>query len=355
MASVPDPFTPRAHVDRADVERYLQGRLDPEESHRVELHLENDPMLREAMEGLALPGALRALGGMRSPWPGAGTWPWRLVLAGLVFSGAALWVALQQVRKTAPGAQASAVHLPAPVPSTAVAAVESTLQAVHREIDALPQPLPSQLPKALTAENFRQVHKEEAGPVDRMDGRIADLGHSLDPMAPRPERGARPTRKLVFLHGLKLVHPGELALQGVELPSPGVAANESELAAGTLSDQHPVPYLEWMDQALGAMERGDPKRALDDLYTVLGQYPSDVNAQFYAGLACYRLGLYPRAAALLGQAERNKVDSFREEARWYAALTAERWEGRAAARAAFGRIAQEGGFYAGQALQRLER
>jgi TolA-binding protein len=355
MASVPDPFTPRTPVDRAMLEDYLQGRLNPKERHVVELHMEDDPFLREAMDGLALPAALPAWSGMRSPRPGSNAWTWGLAMAGLVISGAALWVALHQARKAGPSAQAPAVHASDPVPNAAEAAVESTLQAVHKELVDLRMPTPLQLPETVAADRFKQRNLQEVEAVQRMDGQGLHLDRPVVSGTPEQERPIRNSRQLVFLHGLKLVHPDELALRGVRLPSPGVAANQSDQAAETRSDQHAVPYLEWMDQALGALERGDPKRALDDLYTVLGQYPSDVNAQFYAGLACYRLGLYPRAAGLLGQAERNTVDSFREEARWYAALTTEQMKGSAMARAALERIAQEGGFYAGQARQRLER
>ena len=50
MASVPDPFTPRTPVDRAMLEDYLQGRLNPKERHVVELHMEDDPFLRDELE-----------------------------------------------------------------------------------------------------------------------------------------------------------------------------------------------------------------------------------------------------------------------------------------------------------------
>ena len=86
-------------------------------------------------------------------------------------------------------------------------------------------------------------------------------------------------------------------------------------------------YLDYMDVALGALAKGNDRTALDDLYFLLGQFPGDVNAQFYAGLACYRLGLYPRAIRLLHAAADNTVDSFQEESLWYEALATTKQDG----------------------------
>ena len=78
-----------------------------------------------------------------------------------------------------------------------------------------------------------------------------------------------------------------------------------------------------------------------------------MNAQFYAGLACYRLGLYPRGIRLLHAAASNSVDSFREESLWYEALATVRQDGKAA-RPALERIVSGGGLYAAQAKALLE-
>ena len=116
-----------------------------------------------------------------------------------------------------------------------------------------------------------------------------------------------------------------------------------------------MPYLEFMDGTTARFAASDHEGCLDDLRFVLGQYPDDVNALFYAGLCSYNLGMYARASALLQRAATHPVDVFDEEAIWYGALTTERLSGKEAAREAFARIAAQGGFYAEQARMRMAR
>ena len=104
---------------------------------------------------------------------------------------------------------------------------------------------------------------------------------------------------------------------------------------------------------MGDIASGKYRAALDELYFLLNQYPDDVNAQFYAGLACYRLGLFPRALHFLHAAAVNPVNSFNEEAVWSEALALEKQEGFTAARPVLQRIADAGGFYAPQAKEKL--
>ena len=56
-----DRFAPRGHLSPEQLRAYAEGRLSNAERHAVELHLENDPLAREAMDGLELPGAIAGL------------------------------------------------------------------------------------------------------------------------------------------------------------------------------------------------------------------------------------------------------------------------------------------------------
>ncbi len=359
MAHSTDPFTPRLPLSLELLERYAQGRLSDEERHAVELHLEGDPLLREAMAGLELPGAVTAFNALRKPGSSSG-WEWAVPLTAVVLliGGVILY------RST---------HDPAPQRSEAVvearqqkstgteaipAVVESTLQVVHAEIDA--RAGMEARANNTGADRFQKTipanQSLERKSIERMEAQPVALDRTSEPPAPHAAHNAKSSRQLVFLHDLKLVHPKELYGDGPpRLHSPGVPANvdpvQPELNIGAGSTQQ---YLDFMDVALQAISTGDNRRALDDLYFLLNQYPDDVNAQFYAGLACYRLGLYPRALRLLKAAAENGVDSFREEALWYEALATTKQEGKAAARPALERIASSGGFYAAQAKALLE-
>ena len=89
MTTGPDPFLLRTPLSRELLERYAAGRLDPDEQHAVELHLEQDPLLREAAEGLRMPGATDALAGLRRPK--AGHWGARL-LGLAIIAGTIAWL-----------------------------------------------------------------------------------------------------------------------------------------------------------------------------------------------------------------------------------------------------------------------
>jgi hypothetical protein len=350
MARFNDPFSPERQVDRERLLRYLGGELTPEEEHDVELHLERDPLLREALEGLHLPGATAGLNGMQRPAQQA-WWRWG-VLAVALLAGGLLLVPRNQAPTSIPGPSTSD---PKPEEHGLPAAVESTLQVVDAELASLMDSVPAVPPRS--EERFQRPIAPEASTERTSITRLSTQPTSLErPHAPaelKTTRTTRQSRQLVFLYGLKLVHPAELKGEGpVRLPSPGLPAN-AESPRNAAPEGNLQPYLDFMDAPMKALSQGADRAALDDLYFLLDQYPDDVNAQFYAGLACYRSGLFPRAQKLFHEAATNGVDSFDEEAAWYMALCTEQIEGSKAAAPAFTRIARAGGFYAGQAERKL--
>lgn len=366
MARNTDPFTPHGPLDHDLLERYIQGLLSPEECREVELHLERDPLLRDAVEGLKEPGALEAARSLRRSGPanGNGRWPIR-ILAGAAALGGLLFFLWQGGRgPKEPTVPADTVNTsrPTPLHSVLPAEVESTLQVVDRELEAVTMQPADHREHEPTAENFRQPSTESPTVireyVDRLEVQPTTIDHDPDREAARkPVRDAHSSRQLVFLHGLKLVHPSELAQARPHVQGSSGRPADAEQAARDRLPAEPEsrPYLNLMDEAMGAFAHQEYRAALDEFYFILSQNPDDVNAQFYAGLACYHLGLYPRAAQLLREAARNPVDSFNEEAEWYGALTLERLEGSEAAKPTLERIARDGGFYAEQARGRLGR
>ena len=59
-----DPFAPGHPPSQAELEGYIRGELDADQAHAVERWLESDPLTREALEGLGMPGALDAMRSM---------------------------------------------------------------------------------------------------------------------------------------------------------------------------------------------------------------------------------------------------------------------------------------------------
>ncbi|MBS1546231.1 MAG: hypothetical protein JST38_14030 [Bacteroidetes bacterium] len=355
MAATTDPIKPGAMPDRMHLEAYAQGGLTEAERHALERCAEEDPLVGEALEGLRQPTALDGLRQLPQRPPGMGL-RWRFVPIALaaMAGGAALWILLRTdgrgtLHATAAANEREALSAPEP------AAVESTLQVVHAELAAVPQ---EQLPArtATAAEHFQQdtaaPPAAERNSVARMPAKQPAMERTQQPAGnPHAAALATASRQLVFLHDLKLVRPEDLAaLRPPRLQSPGLSA---DVDAGKPAPNDPFVgnrrYLDFMDGVTAALARGDNRTALDGLYRVLDQYPGDVNAQFYAGLACYRSGLYLRARHWFNAASANTVDSFAEEGRWYAALCTVQLEGLEAALPALDRIAAQGGFYAQQA------
>lgn len=342
--------------DRARIEQYVEGRLTGAERHAVELWMEQDALLGEAVEGLQQPDALMHLAQLKPPADGrSGPWRAPLILAALTATAAGAWFALRTPEK----AQATPpVHAHALLREPLPAAVESTLQVVHAELGAVPgKDLPAPLPDA--AERFRlapnRARAPERNTPERMTAQPVHLNRATGKPEPLTAWLPKESRQLVFLHGLKLVRPEDLqTAPPARLHSPGVPANVGQdgTAPGPASVRR--RYLEYMDAVMAAVARGDDRTALDGLYPVLDQWPGDVNAQFYAGLCCYRTGLYARALHWFHAAATNPVESFAEEARWYAALSTKEADGIDAARPALERIFRNGGFYARPAQALLE-
>lgn len=365
MAYRTDPFTPQKPLSRELLERYAEGKLTDAERHAVELHLESDPLLSEAVAGLQQHGAVAALGRLNSQRPPAGPdRKWWILSLVLLIGGVAVYVMLQKQEPTAATRKPS-VAVQDPSSSQAIpAAVESTLQVVHAEIDALPtaavpettggHPVPP-VPERFHGTGSRTLRAEREA-IERLEIHPLAIARETGTAAPRVAKASRASRQLIFLHDLKVVDPEELyGPVGPRLRSPGVPANVDPGRTDVVPSPRPMqPYLDYLDMALGALAKGRNRTALDDLYFLLGQFPGDVNAQFYAGLACYRLGLYPRAIRLLHAAGDNTVDSFREESLWYEALATIKQDGKLAAQPALERIASGGGFYAMQAKGLLE-
>lgn len=350
------PFAPRP-LTREELLAYAEGRLPPERMHEVEAALEADALAREAAEGLRLPGAAQGLAALDALRPKgakrARRWWWGGAAVAIIAVAWLLW----------PRAEEKAVTVAvAPVPEAMPAEQLSVA-----EIEAA-----SEQPESLRIGHEEPaLHRQAAPAKPTMDAAApVDRDAGVEPLAPRggpvrPEaspakplvvRKAKSSRQLVFLHDLKLVHPRELCSADpvLALADAGVSARYADAA----TQQHAggearlMPYLDFMDGALQRFARNDHKGCLDDLRFVLGQYPDDVNALFYAGLCCHNLGLHARARALLQRAAVHPVDVFDEEAAWYHALTLEKLGEREAAREAFGRIAAGGGFYAEQAARK---
>ena len=354
-------FSPHGTISSEQAERYVRGELTPSEQHEMELHLEGDPLLRDAVDGMRLPGVLAAMQNMRGQRPGgelsAGK-AW--LIAGLSIAVVAItfWY-FDRTAENHPVLPADNLVETVMVPTTPaeqVAFAEELTQAI-----ALPESLRSAF---RGSDRFAQTANAEI-PVSREDPPAQVEAIPVAPVPtpliksekPHPTSASLPSRKLMFFFDLKLVHPQELYHVDplLELADGSVDARFSDarakVQAGTMD--HPVPYDRFFNTAMGKFSRGDRQGCLEDMFLVLEEYPDDVNALFYAGLCCYDLGLFPRAVRLLDRARHHSIETFAEEAQWYHALAVERANGHEQALALLNAVVERNGFYAARARAHL--
>ncbi|HOY27898.1 MAG TPA: hypothetical protein PLR96_02920 [Flavobacteriales bacterium] len=361
-----DHFTPRGTLSREQLMAYAEGRLDPAVAHEVERHLEEDPLLREAMEGLQLPGAIAGLGSLSTYAPRAGASPWinwsvSVMLVAAV--GTAVYMAIPE------GSERNDTPLVVETMATIEPADQPVAEAT---LDSLEVAASVELPESLhighaltDRHSIAQVHtttntspvpieREQVQPVEpkAIPRVVSEVKPQTKPAGPR-----RPSLQLVYLHDLKLLHPKELYGYSPDIDrlSSGVdarfaTADEQALAQAL---ERRIAYLSFMDEALAKFVQNDHKGCLEELTFVLNQYPEDVNALFYAGLCSYNLGLNKRAERYLDRAARHAFNVFNEEAEWYHALAMERSGKKESARSEFERIARSASFYAERAQAKL--
>jgi tetratricopeptide (TPR) repeat protein len=355
-----DPFAPRGSLTREQLLAYAEGKLTPAEAHDVELHLEMDPLLREAAEGLRTPDAFTGYAQLNANrptnanklgwWVGAATIAATLVVYVLIVpSEVPPAPLLADVRSAVPAIDATEETMP-PLANAEITAAQE-------------QPESLLIGHEVKARHMQPVVQEPAPIVRetivRVDPKPLATDSTSTPAAARPDSPPRTSRQLIFLHDLKLVHPRELYADDpmMRLADAHVAARFADDEAQQHADdaQINLHYTGFMDEALARFARNDHRGCLDDMRFLLTQYPDDVNALFYAGLCSYNLGLYKRARTFLHRAATHNVDVFDEEATWYHALTLDKLGEQQAAQESFARIAAGGGFYAAAASARTPR
>lgn len=352
MATPSHPFAPAPPPSPQQWQRYLRGGLSAAERHAVERAIEADPLLRDALEGAAVPGAVAGMARLQAQRPAVGggaRWPWSLGVA-LVIAGAAwlLWPARGTVTATK-----------APAPMVPVTVEERV--AFAQEVEAATPLPPAEQVGPAAVERFIERSSsrvEREAPPARMEPAATGVERDVPEAAPARARLHRNGRQLMFLHDLKAVDPVELyppdRLLQVRVGAVEAPYADAPTQSAARREAPVMGYRDFLDEALGRFADGDRRGCLEDLFFLLDQYPDDVNALFYAGLCAYGLGLFDRALLCLERARDHRVDSFREEAVWYHALALLRARGMEVARDELQAVAGAGGFYAGRAAGVLE-
>lgn len=354
--AVPDKqlFAPQGELSRERLIAYAHGDLLPHEEHEVELHLVNDPLLSDAAEGLSLPHAIGGLRDLDKPraahpswWQNKWIWPASIVIIGLVTWQA--WPTTDLPIATPTDHSSELFHSNSAIEKEVV--IMPSIDLAHVEEVRDPAPITSQEPSVEAA----PTPIERAQPIESLASKQITFDRQMsDHTDPTKSRPARQNRQLYYLHDLKILHPKELQPKKDPFAAlGGKGANKGSDEPFTIGADHGENYLSFMDHALGLFKRGHYKESLSELNVLLAEYPADPNAIFYSGKCRFHLGQSDRAARLFDRSAAHTIEVFREEALWYQALSLDAAGRTQEAKVIYEQVADEGGFYAEKARQKL--
>jgi tetratricopeptide (TPR) repeat protein len=350
-----DPFSPAGTLSRDQLVRYALGKLAPAEQQEVELHLERDPLLREALEGMRIPGSLAAMEELsKAPKASGGGGATIWVIGGAVlFTLAGVRYATRKdgPNVSDPSEQNAAVLAPPVSPEGRAAFAREVQQAKglpkeQRSGNGLEETF-------IGARLDKGDHKRVEEGLPRMETRATPVERDQSGDGPRTLDTPSASRKLLYLHDLKLIDPSELypsdPALSVRMGSVDAQFTDAAAQAAAVPEGTPIPYERFMDDAMAKFVAGDRQGCLQQLFFLMDQYPDDLNALFYAGLCSYELGLHQRAMGYLARAKNHRIDTFMEEAEWYHALAVEKVQGVEAAKPLIEKVVGRNKFYAARA------
>lgn len=149
---------------------------------------------------------------------------------------------------------------------------------------------------------------------------------------------------LVYGEGLPSKYANEESKKKAEEQTPAV---ETETTMQ-------LTYDEVLKKGITEYDEGNYTEALAQFDLILQHFPNDLNGMFYSGMANYRLSRNEKAQVQYQQVLDANNTTFRQEARWYQALTYEKMNDLTNTRKSLKRIADEEGFYNKQAQEKLD-
>lgn len=167
--------------------------------------------------------------------------------------------------------------------------------------------------------------------------------------------------KEIYLHSMKLVdyrkYREKPQIKTKQLTLTGTPANKEDEYS---QDEDPVwrdvdvPYIDYIDKSISIFERGNYKKALTRFQTVIETYSDDVNANFYAAICLFNLGEYDQAIAHFSMCISGPFSNFDEESQWMMAESYAKIGDTPKAKNLYRIIANESGYYATQAKDKLK-
>lgn len=386
-----------------EIKLYQEGKLSPSRTHEIELLAEENPMLGDALEGYAalplfasVPSVTTAItqqaasSGTSASVVGVAetgaTW-WQLngwvigigvgvtaTIAAIIFTNrddanatASSAVANRQTEQIfeTPGSEASQLNdneKPNKELATSSEQLKSNDVNNSKELSKLTSAQPKQDADAdnyaLLSEQtqLQTLEGKEAGQVT--SGQSPEVAEELPVM--KQSRSSYAAVSMIHLQnyriadytGLRKSEWDSFTIESLNVPAnygnkEDIKKNDSETK--TIA----IPYLSYINKCITAYDKAEYKIAINKFNIVLEQYPDDINAQFYGGMSYYKHNQPVLALALFEKAEKNTINSFRDESRFYRAKCLKMLNRTEEANTIFQNIVEQNGFYSAQAKKEL--
>lgn len=343
---------------------YLNGRLSPKEMWEVEAAAADNPLLADALEGMASHGnaGFAALDNkMQAKFSGgtsAFNMLWASMFVALAVIGGAGIVNELSSSETAEIVKTEQEQNAAMDQEQEEVKLETlTDELIDKEMEALENeaelPLPIQIDAQKTLNNQAQPDPEVEVEILPMRDTVDIKPQEVELIDIQPEKPAvKSNVKLLYMYYFKTVDYAKLFDRKIKVRNmdfdPGTRVyheSRQESEPEIMSPYIEVDYTEFLEEAMLAFSKNDYKAALKDFKIILKHYPDDVNAHFYGGLCYFNLGKMDRAEAYFLFAERNGINTFDEEAKYYRAqvyMQDKKWE---KAKKVLKQIIDDNGFY----------
>lgn len=359
------------------LEAFLEGKLSPDETKRVQHLLDDCELSKEALEGYSIvPGAFAdvpalkksiaaksgmasLLGGQALSWMTIGL---SVVGIGIVAALITVFYPTDEpvvVAEQKPQSQSYTLTVPAP---------ENTLSPngdhfVNPEAEVVAVNIPKNTVTS-TGDTITKVDfsTEVLQPI-RLDENRQPLIDTV-PVVPKVVKSEAYNAQVGFILDLKVtgfdayymnevIEEKDVMLTG----TPAQFDNDIEMKQ-TNPDQEDhmrkIPADKVLRDGLLAFRDSRYGKCIGKMEMLLDHNPNDINALFYSAVSYVKLEMYSKAIPLLDQILQDPNNVFDEEALWYKALALEGNGDTQAAQILFKQISDKGGFYAEQAKRKVK-
>lgn len=352
-----------SHIDFERLRRYYANQMSNVERNALELEALEDPFLKDAMDGFdASPASFDAFykKHKQSLHP-RNNFRFTIVISTALILIVSSVIIIRSYRTAEP------IAINAPHEKTdpiIFSDSETEIEVISPVIDSMVAiPEEEQIKVGDVIKDQVEIKIKEPKKITEEKISVPELlGNNNEKLKPEKENWnwyqtkgrAIPT---AYIHGFKVVDYREINRENKHVSYKryelsGVAADqESENSNTELVEQEvELPYFNYLTKTMSFFEEQNFKVSLNRHLIILEQFPEDLNALFYSGLAYYNLGKYEESINFFEKVVTIDKEVFNQEAEWYRAKCLIQMGLKKDARRALEEIIMKGGFYVEEAI-----